>query len=242
MYFGDKMALLIKNGPIGKEETQFVGVSIGIDGTFRLIFKDRDYREIWFGREEGGVLYNEIKKFHTEKNSITKKRTHTDVSDEELLRSIGCSEKEIQKTMNEAGEEFLKTTFKNILSSQTIEEVERIVRAAQIDEKRLELYNFYAELCNISQRYAQKIYEEIGRSGLVRDEIEGSGSSPGFGHTVWATALITIAWTSWLFEDKALNRIGKEMAKQYRDEIIASVKAAMETGQDYVGKERKTLT
>lgn len=241
MSFSDKMVLLIKR-PDSKEESQFAGVSIGTDGTFRFIFKGRDVREIWFNREEGGFLYNEIKKFHTENNSTTKKQTRTEITDEELLGTIGCSEEEIQKTMKEAEEEYLKTTFKNILSSQTIEEVERIVRIAQIDGKNLNLHKFYSELCNISQKYAQKIYEEIGRDGLVRDEIEGTGSSPGFGHMVWATALITIAWTSWLFEDKALNRIGKEMAEKYRDDITASVKAVMEIGQNYVGKERKTLT
>lgn len=87
-----------------------------------------------------------------------------------------------------------------------------------------------------------KIYKkEIGRSELVRDKIEGTGSSPGFGHVVWATALITATWISWLFEDKALNRVGKEMAEKYRNAITVSINAAMETGQNYVGEERKTF-
>lgn len=68
------MTLLIKNGPIGKEETQFAGVSIGVDGTFRLMFKDREFREIWFNAEEGVFLYNEITKFHTERNTVVYKK------------------------------------------------------------------------------------------------------------------------------------------------------------------------
>ncbi|MCK4592830.1 hypothetical protein KAT63_05360 [Candidatus Parcubacteria bacterium] len=88
------MALLIKKGSAKKEEINFVGVSIGVDRTFRLLFVDR---EIWFDSEDGDFLYNEIKKFYINKNKFNKIGNDTEVSDEQLLKTLGYSDKEINK-------------------------------------------------------------------------------------------------------------------------------------------------
>ena len=88
------MVLLIKKGSAEKEEINFTGVSIGVDRTFRLLFVDR---EIWFDSEEGDFLYNEIKKFYSNKNKFNKIGNDTEVSDEELLKTLGYSDKEINK-------------------------------------------------------------------------------------------------------------------------------------------------
>lgn len=87
------MALLIKKGSAEKEEINFTGVSIGVDRTFRLLFVDR---EIWFDSEEGDFLFNEIKKFY-KRNKLNKIGNNTKVSDEELLKTLGYSDEEINK-------------------------------------------------------------------------------------------------------------------------------------------------
>ena len=88
------MAFLIKKGSAEKEEINFVGVGIGVDRTFRLLFVDR---EIWFDSEEGDFLYNEIRKFYKNENKFNKLCTDIEVSDEELLKTLGYSDEEINK-------------------------------------------------------------------------------------------------------------------------------------------------
>lgn len=88
------MAFLIKKSSAEKEEINFAGVSIGVDLTFRLLFVDR---EIWFDSEEGDFLYNEIEKFYNNKNKFDKMNNNTEVSDEELLKTLGYSDEEINK-------------------------------------------------------------------------------------------------------------------------------------------------
>jgi hypothetical protein len=127
------------------------------------------------------------------------------------------------------------------ITSETIEELECAIKVAKIDAKRVDPQKLFAGILCISSKYARKIYDEIGRLGLPRDEIEGTGVDPGTGHIIWATAVITTAWTSWLFEDKGKHRISEEVAKKYKDIVTDSITKAISIGQSYVGKERKPL-
>jgi hypothetical protein len=132
--------------------------------------------------------------------------------------------------------------WESVISSKTIEELEYEVARAQVGPKTLNLEEFFCGLRHLSQEYAQKVYDEIGNSGLPRDEIEGSGRGPGFGHVVWAVALIATAWTSWLFPDKGLRRFDGPTSQKYGQLVTSSVKQAIGTGSDYVGKDRSPMS
>lgn len=133
-------------------------------------------------------------------------------------------------------------SMNNIVTTETIEELEYEIRKAEIAPKRADLEKFFSGLRELSQKYAQGVYDKIGRLDLPRDEIEGSGTTPGFGHIVWATALITAAWTAWLFPDKALRRFDKETSEKYAHFVANSIDDAIQTGSTYVGKERAPIS
>jgi len=131
--------------------------------------------------------------------------------------------------------------WERLLTSRTIEELEAKIREAQIESNKVSLPKFIHGLIELSGHYANAIYEGLGQQGVVRDEIEGTGREPGFGHHIWAMALMMTAWTAWLFPDKALNRVGSELSADYSALVKESVERALEAGRQYVGQQREPL-
>lgn len=129
----------------------------------------------------------------------------------------------------------------DILSTETIEELETIISTAYINDKIVDLHTLYSGLSCIAQKYSLKIYEELKKKNIPVDEIEGTGQGPGLGHVIWATALITIAWTSFLFPDKGLNRFNREISEGYKMLVNKSIDDAINIGNSYVGMRGKKV-
>lgn len=64
----------------------------------------------------------------------------------------------------------------DFVTSERIEEVERIIRMAHTDEKNVNIHTIFSGLSNLSQLYSQKVYEEIGKLGLICAQGQGWGT------------------------------------------------------------------